>query len=260
MNKLHVIKIGGQVLEDKNQMELLVNSISKLKIPSIIVHGGGKKASALSLKLGLKPNMIEGRRVTSAADLEVVTMVYAGLMNKTLVSHLQQKGVNAIGLSGADGRSILAEKRPIKEVNYGFVGDVKKVNAEFIKGLLEQKLTPVFCALTYNNGSLLNTNADTIATEVAKAMSKFYKVELTYCFEKHGVLKNADDDSSLLAFITSKSFLQLKSNGQIHSGMIPKLENGFRALDGGVTTVKIGSIEAVNSTSGFYTKIEQYKD
>jgi len=240
-DSLRILKIGGKLVEDDERLNALLTTFTKWRGPKILVHGGGKEAGRLGEKLGIPAKMHQGRRITDAETLEVVTMVYGGLFNKKLVSRLQALGVNAIGLSGADGNSILAHKRMVKEVDYGLVGDVDVVNRELLSGLLDLGLTPVFCALTHDGkGQLLNTNADTIATELAIALSNHYSTHLIYCFDKPGVLRDADDDSSLIPVLDSKAYNQLKGAGAIHTGMLPKLENAFRALEKGVGIVWIG--------------------
>ncbi|MDH5413920.1 MAG: acetylglutamate kinase, partial [Flavobacteriaceae bacterium] len=214
----------------------------QLKGFKILVHGGGKKATELASHLGLEPKMINGRRITDRENLEVVTMVYAGLINKDIVAQLQKHNCNAIGLSGADANTIKAHKRIVKEIDYGFAGDIDHVDHGNIKILLDNNFTPIFCAITHNmKGQLLNTNADTIASEVAVALSKEYEVILTYCFEKNGVLKNMNDENSVIRTINSQDYLSLKKDKIIADGMLPKLENCFYALQHGVSKIIIGN-------------------
>jgi acetylglutamate kinase len=239
-----VIKVGGNVIDDKAALADFLKFFAAIEGPKILVHGGGKIAAAIGSKLGIAAEYVNGRRVTGAATLEVVTMVYGGLINKQIVAGLQAHGCNAIGLTGADAGVITAVKRPVKEVDYGFVGDIKQhgVRADKIAALVAAGMTPVFAPLTYDgNGGLLNTNADTIAQEVAKALATMMPVQLIYCFEKRGVLADPDDDSSVIATIDMSSFATKKENGTISGGMIPKLENAFAAIADGVERVIIGS-------------------
>jgi acetylglutamate kinase len=220
------------------------------------VHGGGKKATQMALSLGLQPAMVEGRRVTDEANLEIVTMVYAGLLNKTIVAGLQSRACNALGLSGADGNVVQAHKRIVKEVDYGFAGDVDKVNAELISLLLQKDICPVFCAITHDmQGQLLNTNADTIAAEIAKSLAEDYEVELVYCFEKKGVLLQLDDENSVIEKLDTALYTSLKEKGLITAGMLPKLENCFLALNRGVRRVIIGSPAVINENRQKFTTL-----
>ena len=239
---LHIVKIGGNVINDSDQLRSFLANFAQLEGFKILVHGGGKKATALANKLGLAPKMVNGRRITDKDNLEVVTMVYAGLINKNIVAQLQMNNCNAIGLSGADGNTIEAHKRIIKDVDYGFVGDIDAVNHSTVKLLLENKITPVFCAITHDKkGQLLNTNADTIASEVASNLSKDYQTILIYCFEKDGVLKDVYDDNSVIENIDLKKYEELKRDHIISDGMLPKLENCFSALQHGVSKIIIGN-------------------
>jgi acetylglutamate kinase len=246
MDKLTILKIGGNVLEDEVMLDHVLSYFSQLPSPSVLVHGGGKKASEMINKLGLKAQMINGRRITDAATLEIVTMVYAGLTNKQLVAQLQAKGCNALGLSGADGNIILAQKRPVEEIDYGFAGDIQEINKHSLINLLQCGFTPVFCAITHDKkGQLLNTNADTIAASIAKSLASKYEVSLQFCFEKAGVLSDPDDNQSIIPLINKYYYQTLKSSGAIHSGMIPKLDNAFEALQAGVNEVIIGSLSTL---------------
>lgn len=241
--KLVVIKIGGNIIDDEEQRKRFLQSFAGIDGYKILVHGGGKIATELGKKLGIEPNYVNGRRITDKETLDLVTMVYGGLINKQIVAQLQFIGCNAIGLTGADGAAVPADKRPVKEVDYGYVGDVRseKVNSGLLKQLLEAGLVPVLAPLTYNGqGGMLNTNADTIAQEIAKAMSGMMEVQLIYCFEKKGVLANADDDESVINKINAQDFEILKADGIVTAGMIPKLENAFAAINYGVRTVTIG--------------------
>ena len=241
MKPVYIIKIGGNIIDDDAKLLDFLKAFSQLQGTKLLVHGGGKLATRLAETMGIPQQMVEGRRVTDAETIKVVTMVYAGYINKNMVALLQSNGCNAIGLSGADGNVIKAHKRIHPTIDYGFVGDVDEVNAVFIQSLLLQKRTLVFSPLTHDGqGLLLNTNADTIAQEIAKSMSALYDVSLIYCFEKPGVLMKADDIDSVINSITEDSFLKLKADKLITEGMIPKLQNAFLALDAGVKVVTIG--------------------
>ena len=239
--KLRVIKIGGKVVEDDQQLAAFLESFTKLSEHKILVHGGGKWVSEMSRRLGIDVKMIDGRRITDADTLEVVKMMLAGVANKNVVSKLQGFGCNAIGLTGADGNTIMADKRPLQHgIDYGFVGDVKSVNREVIQKLINAGLVPVFAAMTHDGaGNLFNTNADTIASSVAVGMAKDFDVELNYCFELNGVLIDINDPASVIHEITQNNYPQLKADGIISSGMIPKIDNAFDALDFGVKAVRI---------------------
>jgi len=243
---LKIIKIGGNVMNSKEALMGFLADFSKIKTPKILVHGGGKKATEISEKLGLQSKMIGGRRITNQAELEVVTMVYAGLLNKNITAQLQQNNCNAIGLSGADANIITAHKRIVKNIDYGFAGDVDAVNNKIVKVFLDNKLTPVFCAITHNKkGQLLNTNADTIANELAKSLSADYRVELIYCFEKKGVLLNVQEEDSVIEKIDVDLYENLQQKNIIADGMLPKLNNCFDALKNGVEKVIIGLPEVI---------------
>jgi acetylglutamate kinase len=254
--QLHIVKIGGNIINDAVALESFLKDFAELDGLKILVHGGGKRANEISEAMGLKPKMIAGRRVTDEATLEVVTMVYAGLLNKKITAQLQKLNCNAMGLSGADANCILAHKRMVAEVDYGFVGDVDAVNSEFIKVLLQNEVTPVFCAITHDkNGQLLNTNADTIASEIAIAMSDFYTVSLSYVFELKGVLENIADKNSVIPYINLKQQEQLIKDGVISEGMIPKLHNCFNALQKGVQKVNIGDASLIKKSNNLYTEL-----
>ena len=238
--KLTIFKIGGHVLEDEKALYRFLKAFSARPELKILVHGGGKKASQLARELNLTPQIINGRRVTDAKMLEVAMMVYAGLYNKKITAILQSLGLDAIGLSGADANTVLARKRPVGEVDFGFVGDVTRVNKDRLERFLEAGLVPVFCALSHDGqGQLLNTNADTIATEIARALSPVFSTELIFCFEKSGVLRNHADESTLIERLSENTFLQLKQQGIFNNGMLPKLDNAFAALRSGVESVRI---------------------
>lgn len=254
--KLSIIKIGGNVIENKTELAKFLTLFANLDGLKILVHGGGKLATQLATKLGIEAKMIGGRRITDAETLEVITMVYGGLTNKNIVAQLQANNCNAIGLSGADGNAIQAHKRPVNEIDYGFAGDVDGVNSIMISKLLSAELTPVFCAMTHDgNGQLLNTNADTIASELAIGMSELYDTTLYYCFEKKGVLMSIKDEDSVVEHINSETYQKLLTDGIIADGMLPKLENCFHALNKNVGKVCIGHPSMLNSENELYTTI-----
>jgi len=255
-NKLTIVKIGGNVINNDKALTSFLTDFASIEGLKILVHGGGKKASELAAQLGLTPKMINGRRVTDEANLDVVIMVYAGLLNKKMVVQLQQYNCNAIGLSGADANCIKAHKRIVKDIDYGYAGDVDEVNDSIIKVLLENNLTPVFCAITHDkNGQLLNTNADTIASEVASALASTYDVHLIYCFEKNGVLKDVNNESSVIENIDSNSYEELKNENVITEGMLPKLENCFYALYKGVAKIEIGNSSIIVNKNQKHTSL-----
>jgi acetylglutamate kinase len=248
--QLTVVKIGGNIIDDKDKLTAFLKSFAQLEGAKILVHGGGKIATDIGAKLGIEAQYVNGRRVTDAETLSLVTMVYGGLLNKNIVAGLQAVGCNAIGLTGADGNILPALKRPIKDVDYGFVGDVNSsaVNSALLFKLLEAGLTPVLAPLTHDgNGSMLNTNADTIAQEVAKAMVSSMNVRLIYCFEKKGVLADAADDESVINSVTAADFEELKEQGIVTGGMLPKLENALAAIKSGVKKVIIGQAEELQA-------------
>jgi acetylglutamate kinase len=254
--KLTVIKIGGNVINNSEALTSFLTDFSKVNGLKILVHGGGKRATEMANDLGLQPKMIGGRRITDEANLEIVTMVYAGLLNKNITAELQKYNCNVIGLSGSDANCILAHKRIVKDIDYGFAGDVDKVNASAIKVFLENEMVPVFCAITHDkNGQLLNTNADTIASEIAKGMSKDYDVELIYCFEKNGVLQDVNDDNSVIEKIDSNTYKVLKENKIIADGMLPKMENCFESLRKGVEKVIIGNPKVIADKNQKFTTL-----
>ena len=237
---LHILKIGGKLIEDSNVLDKVLNDFLQLDGHKILVHGGGKRASQLGQDLGIPAQMIDGRRVTDAATLEIVTMVYAGLYNKTIVAQLQAKDCNAIGLSGADGNVIRAHKRSGWEHDYGFAGDIDEVNSQSIKSLLEAGFTPVFCAITHDKkGQLLNTNADTIASQLAQTMVGTYRTTLHLCLDLPGVMLDPKDENSVLTDLSYASYQNYKQEGIISGGMLPKLDNAFAALEKGIQYVRI---------------------
>ena len=241
--KLSVVKIGGNIIEDASGLSEFMDLFAALPSPKILVHGGGKRATEMGKQLGAPGKLVGGRRITDAQSLEIVVMVYAGLLNKKMVAGLQSRQCNAIGLCGADGNTIFAHKRPVKDIDFGFVGDVDGVGTQTIVTLLEGGLIPVFCALTHDmSGQLLNTNADTIASEIAIGMSNTYDTTLFYCFEKQGVLLDRSNEESVIPSIDSASYMKLLHSGVIAEGMLPKLENCFHALKNRVSRVCIGDI------------------
>ncbi|RZK80324.1 MAG: acetylglutamate kinase [Pedobacter sp.] len=246
MKRLNIIKIGGNVIDNSEKLHQFLLDFTALPGDKMLIHGGGKIATELGDSLGVQAKMVEGRRITDIETLRIVTMVYAGLINKNMVAQLQAKGCNAIGLTGADGNIIKAVKRPVKEIDYGFVGDLddSSVSVSTLSSLLEAGLVPVLCAITHDGDSqLLNTNADTIASSVAVAMAIAYETSLIYCFEKRGVMRDIDDDNSLVPLIKIGEFETLKAEGVVSGGMIPKLHNAFEAIKNGVTDVYIGKAD-----------------
>jgi acetylglutamate kinase len=240
--KLYIVKIGGNIISQPQALQNCIRQIAAIKGKKIVVHGGGKLVDELAGKLGIAQQKIDGRRITSAETRDLALMVYAGLSNKKIVAQLNAKGLNALGLTGADNSSIVAERRKPIPVDYGFVGDIDAsgINAEFIHSLLEEDILPVFCSITMTKeGELLNTNADTIASVLAVALSDKYDVSLVYCFEKPGVLRDINDDSSLIKNINKAEFALLKASQIVNGGMLPKLQNAFEAIEKGVTEVII---------------------
>ena len=255
MEKLTVIKVGGKIVEEEATLYKLLDDFAAIEGYKVLVHGGGRSATKLAAQLGIESKMVNGRRITDAETLKVVTMVYGGLVNKNIVAGLQAKGVNAIGLTGADMNVIRSVKRPVKDVDYGFVGDVEKVNAGFLATLIRQGIVPVMAPLTHDGkGNILNTNADTIASETAKALAPYYDVTLIYSFEKKGVLSNPEDDDSVIPVITHADFERYKADGTVAGGMIPKLENALAAIDAGVKEVIITLATAIDGKHGTVIK------
>ncbi len=253
---LTLIKIGGNIIDNPTELKQFLSDFSKIEGYKILVHGGGKSATKMAESIGLVPQMIDGRRITDAAMLDVVVMIYAGQINKNIVAQLQAKNTNAMGFSGADGNLIQSDKRNHPTINYGFVGDVKKVNTQLLETLLSNGIVPVFCAITHDaKGQLLNTNADTIASELAIALSEVFDVTLNYCFEKPGVLYDTEDDSSVIENINQELYSKLKAEKAIHSGMIPKLDNCFNSLSKGVQKIKIGHHRMLQDKTALYTTI-----
>ena len=254
--KLSIIKIGGNIIENEDALHSFLTLFSNLEGKKILVHGGGKRATHIASKLGIESKMVNGRRITDAETLEVITMVYGGLVNKNIVAKLQALDTDAIGLTGADINSIQSDKRPIKEIDFGFVGDVKQVAHKSINKLIEADFTPVFCAITHDgNGQLLNTNADTITSQVAAGMSEIYETSIYYCFELNGVLEDFNDKNSVVKTINPSVYKELLEDGVIADGMIPKLDNCFDALNNGVHKVHIGNTSMLTKENDNYTTI-----
>ena len=254
--ELSIVKIGGNVIENPGELHQFLELFSALKTPKVLVHGGGKKATEVGQKLGFTSKMIAGRRITDPDSLDVALMVYAGLVNKKIVGSLQAMNCNALGLSGADANLIQAYKRPITNIDFGLVGDIDVVNAKALNNFLDMGTVPVFCAITHDQkGQMLNTNADTIASELAIALSTKFKVTLYYCFEKQGVLYDKDDDKSVIPNIDWPLYQELISKNVISDGMLPKMENSFRALKSKVKRVCIGNTAMLQSAPGLYTTL-----
>ena len=248
---LVIVKVGGKIVEEPQTLERLLSDFKSIPGNKMLVHGGGRSATALAAKLGIESKMVDGRRITDADMLDVVTIVYGGLVNKNIVARLQALDINAVGMTGADCNVMLSDKRPVKDIDYGFVGDVKAVNSQLLSGLIEQGIVPVLAPLTHDGkGHILNTNADTIAGEAAKALASLYKVTLIYCFEKPGVLLNENDDNSVIPYISYYDFPRLVHDGTISGGMIPKIQNAFNALQAGVSSVLITQAEALDKLTG----------
>jgi acetylglutamate kinase len=256
MEQLTIVKIGGNIIDNPAELQQFIADFSKIEGYKVLVHGGGKSATKMAKSIGLVPQMIDGRRITDQPMLDVVVMIYAGEINKNIVAQLQANGTNAMGFSGADGNLIQSTKRIHPTINYGFVGDVQKVNTPLLETLIKNEITPVFCAITHDKqGQLLNTNADTIASELAIALSEVFEVTLTYCFEKPGVLYDAEDDTSVIENINKELYDRLKTEGAIHSGMIPKLDNCFNSLSKGVHKIKIGHHRLLKDNNVLCTSI-----
>ena len=251
MEKLTLIKVGGKIVEEPDTLQQLLRDFSSIEGHKVLVHGGGRSATKIASQLGIESQMVNGRRITDAEMLKVVTMVYGGLVNKNIVAGLQALQVNALGLTGADMNIMRSDKRPVKDVDYGFVGDVKEVNADVLASLIQQGIVPVLAPLTHDKqGHMLNTNADTIAGEAAKALAKYFDVTLMFCFEKKGVLLNENDDESVIPETDRASFQKYVAEGIIQGGMIPKLENAFQAIDAGVKEVIITQASEIHKHTG----------
>ena len=256
--KLTIVKVGGAVVEDELQLSQLLRDFSAIEGRKVLVHGGGRRATKVAEQLGIETKMVNGRRITDAQMLEVVTMVYGGLVNKQVVARLQANGINAIGLTGADANVIRSHKRPLKDgIDYGIVGDVDQADGEMLSRFIEAGITPVMAPLTHNGeGHILNTNADTIASETAKALASLYDVTLIYSFEKPGVMRNPDDDTSLIPEITRADFERYKADGTISGGMLPKIENALAAVESGVSRVIITLATAIDGHHGTIIRSE----
>lgn len=255
MENLTLVKVGGKIVEEKESLDALLASFNSLDGLKVLVHGGGRSATKVAEQLGIETKMVNGRRITDEAMLKVVTMVYGGLVNKNIVAKLQSMGLNALGLTGADLGYMTSDKRPVKDVDYGFVGDVKKVDSDILADLIAKGVVPVLAPLTHDGkGNLLNTNADTIAGEAAKALAKHFDVTLVFCFEKKGVLRDENDDDSVIENIGKADFEKYVADGTIQGGMIPKLENAFAAIDAGVKQVVITKADQLGKNTGTTVK------
>jgi acetylglutamate kinase len=251
--QLTIVKVGGRIIEEPDLLNTLLKDFSKIAGYKMLIHGGGRMATDLAKKLGVESKMADGRRITDEETLKIATMVYAGLVNKKIVAGLQALGVDAVGLTGADMNLITSRKRPVKEIDYGFVGDIKTVNSKVLSELLSQGFTPVLAPLTHDGeGNLLNTNADSIAAETAVSLAYDFNVRLIYCFEKNGVLTNENDDKSVIPTLDCELYQQYKDGGVIKDGMIPKLDNAFRAHAAGVREIVITSAAGLNTGGGTY--------
>ncbi|MDR2683717.1 MAG: acetylglutamate kinase [Dysgonamonadaceae bacterium] len=253
MHQLTIVKVGGKIIETPETLKALLTDFALIAGSKILIHGGGRSATQIGEKLGIETKMIDGRRITDEETLKVITMVYAGLVNKNIVARLQALQLDAIGLTGADMNLILSARRPAAPIDYGYVGDIKEVNVSVLAELLEQNYIPVLAPVTHDGeGQLLNTNADTIAAEVAKALAHTFNVRLVYCFEKRGVLLNENDDNSIIGELDRELFEQYKENGIIKDGMIPKIENALQAITAGVKEIIITRAEDMNTGKGTF--------
>ena len=255
MEKLTLVKVGGKIVEEPAMLEALLHDFKQIAGYKLLVHGGGRLATDLSERLGIETKMVEGRRITDSETIKVVTMVYAGLVNKNIVATLQKFGCNSVGLSGADCNCIVSDIRPKEPIDYGFVGDLKRVSGGAFAMFLEHGITPVVCAINHDGcGTLLNTNADTIATGIATALSYGYDTELIFCFEKDGVLYDKDDETSVIEHIDKALFETLKAEGRVAAGMLPKLKNAFEAIEAGVGSVIIKNSDNILCDKGTIIK------
>ncbi len=253
--RLKIVKIGGKLIENEEKLQLFLNDFSSLEGPKILVHGGGNYATEMADKLGYETKMIDGRRITDSNSLKVIIMTYGGLINKNMVAKLLALGCNSIGLCGADGGSIISTKREVKEIDYGFVGDIAEINSSFISALLDQNITPVFSPISCTlDGELLNTNGDSVAAELAISLSSNYETELYFCFEKKGVLEDAADDESVIESLDPKKYKAFLDDKVISDGMLPKLYNSFQALERGVSKICLGDSTLLQKNSK-HTKI-----
>ncbi len=256
MNRLFIIKIGGNVLDDAATLDRFLLDFSSIKEPKVLVHGGGKIATKIGNQLGIESNYLRGRRITDADTLDLVTMVYGGLVNKQIVASLQQAGCNALGVTGADGNLVRATRRPVKDIDYGYVGDIRteSVNTSLLYFLLKQNTVPVFAPLTHADGNMLNTNADTIASVLAVAMSKHFDVRLIFCFEKKGVLEDVNNHESVIHHLPKKMYEDLLERDVFVEGILPKLENAYAAIHAGVKEVLIGDARDLSKNTGQETE------
>lgn len=246
-----IIKVGGKIVEERESLMQLLDRFAAIEREKVLIHGGGRSATRIAEKLGIESRMIDGRRVTDEATLGVVTMVYGGLVNKNIVAGLQARGVNALGLTGADCNVIHAHKRPVKEIDWGFVGDVDGADGKMLSALIEQGIVPVVAPLTHDGkGNMLNINADTMAAETAKALAPYYDVTLTYCFEFPGVMRNPEDATSVIPEIRTDDYRMFKEQGIVSGGMIPKIDNAFNALNNGVKKVIITRADSIDGKHG----------
>ena len=249
--KITVIKVGGKIVEEDASLAALLDRFAAIEGRKVLIHGGGRSATRIAERLGIESKMVNGRRITDSETLKVVTMVYGGLVNKDIVAGLQARGINALGLTGADCNIITAHKRPVKEIDYGFVGDVDCADGNMLSRLIEQGITPIVAPLTHDGkGTILNTKADTMAAETAKALAAVYDTTLIYCFELPGVMRNPEDADSLIPTITKESYKELLADGIVSGGMIPKIDNAFNAIDNGVSQVIITKADAIDGESG----------
>mgnify|MGYP000797967463 CR=1 FL=1 len=251
MERITVVKIGGNVIDSPEATARFVEAFAALEGPKMLVHGGGKLATRLAAQLGIESRMVDGRRITDRETLDVVTMVYAGLINKQAVAGLQAAGCNALGLSGADGNAVMARRRAPEPIDYGFVGDIESVNHTLLGELLGAGITPVFCAIMHDGqGTLLNCNADSVASAIALGAAQIAPAELVFCFEKSGVLRDPDDETTLIREITAESYAALKAEGVVSKGMIPKIENALKAVANGVRSVTIKHSDNLSNDTG----------
>ena len=250
MENLTIVKVGGKIVEEEASLKQLLADFSSIEGKKLLVHGGGRSATRMAERLGIATQMVEGRRITDTPMLEVVTMVYGGLVNKTIVARLQALGINALGMTGADMNIMLSDRRPVKTIDYGWVGDVRRADGVALSRLIDSGVVPVIAPLTHDgNGNMLNTNADTMAGETAKALAKHYRVTLVFCFEKEGVLRDENDDASVIPSITPEEYAQLRAEGIVQGGMIPKLDNSFATLQAGVDEVIITKASNLHNLS-----------
>lgn len=254
--KITIIKVGGKIVEERETLLQLLDRFAAIEGNKVLIHGGGRSATKIAEKLGIESRMIDGRRVTDEETLKVVTMVYGGLVNKNIVAGLQARSVNALGLTGADCNIVHAHKRPVKEIDWGFVGDVDEADGKMLAALIGQGIVPVVAPLTHDGrGNMLNINADTMAAETAKALAPYFDVTLTYCFEHPGVMRDPEDATSLIPEIRTDYYRRLKEEGVVSGGMIPKIDNAFSALAGGVTKVIITRADAIDGKQGTHIMV-----